>query len=71
MTFSFRFRVCLLCVATVIVFAGVFLSVSRFPQPLNYHEFVDTREFFRIPNMLNVVSNLPFLVVGIWGRRAA
>ncbi len=53
--------------ATIVVFAGVFLSVRPFPQPPDYHEFVDTREFFRSPNMLNVVSNLPFLVVGIWG----
>lgn len=35
------------------------------PQDPAYHRFTDTREFFGIPNFWNVVSNLPFLVVGI------
>jgi len=37
------------------------------PQPEKYHYFADTRSFFGIPNFLNVVSNLAFLVVGISG----
>ena len=37
------------------------------PQPLSYHEFVDQRSFLRVPNFLNVASNLIFLFVGIAG----
>jgi hypothetical protein len=36
-------------------------------QSLNYHNFVDQRAALGIPNFLNVISNLPFLIVGIWG----
>jgi hypothetical protein len=32
-----------------------------------YHMFADTRMFFGIPNFWNVVTNLPFIVVAIYG----
>jgi hypothetical protein len=31
------------------------------------HAFIDARSFFGIPNCLDVLSNLPFLIGGIWG----
>lgn len=31
------------------------------------HAFVDARSFFGIPNGLDVLSNLPFLLGGVWG----
>jgi hypothetical protein len=34
------------------------------------HAFIDARSFFGIPNCLDVLSNLPFLVSGIWGMIA-
>jgi hypothetical protein len=37
------------------------------PQSLAYHCFADDRTFLGVPNLLNVVSNLPFLFVGAWG----
>lgn len=37
------------------------------PQSQEYHDFADQRQFFGIPNTLNVLSNLPFLVVGLVG----
>lgn len=37
------------------------------PQSLAYHNFADQRTFFGIPNFLDVVSNLPFLIVGMGG----
>jgi hypothetical protein len=39
------------------------------PLPLRpgYHDFADGRSFFGIPNFFDVVSNLPFVVVGILG----
>lgn len=61
-----------LTVAAVIVIA----SQAPIPQPQSYHDFADRREFFGIPNFFDVVSNLPFLLIGLWGaalvlRRAA
>jgi hypothetical protein len=37
------------------------------PQPLEYHGFGDTRPWLGIPNGLDVLSNLPFAVVGVLG----
>src|SRR5205814_9093241 len=40
------------------------LLVPPMPQRLSYHAFADCRAFWSIPNALNVLSNLPFLVAG-------
>ena len=45
---------------------GLFF-IDPVPQDAGYHNFGDTRQLFGIPNFWNVVSNLPFFVVGIWG----
>ena len=37
------------------------------PQSLAYHHFADERTILGVPNFLNVVSNLPFLFVGMGG----
>ena len=37
------------------------------PQPLWYHDFADARKMLGVPNALNVLSNLPFMVVGLFG----
>ncbi len=44
--------------------AGTFLLVPFWPQDPAYHQFADRRTMFGIPNALNVLTNLPFLVVG-------
>ena len=36
-----------------------------------YHRFADTRIFWAIPNTLDVLSNLPFLLVGVAGWMTA
>jgi hypothetical protein len=41
--------------------------IPPMPQPLSYHAFADCRGLGSIPNFLNVVSNLPFLVGGALG----
>src|SRR5688572_14775950 len=46
---------------------GGFLLTPPFAQPLWYHDFADQRCLCGIPHALNVVSNLPFLIVGLWG----
>ena len=51
---------CVLCV--LIVFA-----VRPIAQDPAYHNFADQRTMLGIPNALNVLSNVPFLIVGVWG----
>ena len=43
------------------------LFVPPIPQPQDYHHFADGRTLLGIPNFWNVVSNLPFILVGAWG----
>lgn len=37
------------------------------PQPPEYHDFADGRTLLGVANALNVLSNLPFVLVGLWG----
>jgi hypothetical protein len=41
--------------------------LPRLPQDAAYHHFVDTRTMLGVRNALNVLSNLPFLLVGVLG----
>ena len=36
-------------------------------QDINYHHFADRNEYFSVPNFFNVISNLPFLIIGSLG----
>jgi hypothetical protein len=49
-----------------LVTTGALFS-PRIPQPQTYHHFADQRIFLAIPHFFDVVSNLGFLVVGLWG----
>jgi hypothetical protein len=40
---------------------------GRIPQPEAYHLFADRRTLQKIPNALNVLSNVPFFIVGWLG----
>ncbi|KAL2346553.1 hypothetical protein Fmac_000553 [Flemingia macrophylla] len=44
----------------------VFL-IPTIPHSPNHHQFVDMRNLLGVPNTLNVVTNFPFLVVGVLG----
>jgi hypothetical protein len=52
--------VALVSIATMFAFAPI-------PQDEAYHRFVDTRTLSGIPNFWDVISNVPFAVVGIYG----
>jgi hypothetical protein len=41
--------------------------LGKIPQSVAYHNFADQRRILGIPNFINVVSNVPFLLGGIWG----
>src|SRR5215472_8098202 len=51
---------------TAISLAGLGL-LPRIPQDQAYHLFADQRTLLGIPNFWNVVSNIPFVVVGAVG----
>jgi hypothetical protein len=57
----------LLIVITVGLVAIAFVLSSPYPQDPAYHLFADTRTLLGIDNFWNVMSNLPFLVIGAWG----
>ena len=45
------------------------LSLDPIAQNTAYHAFADTREWIGIPNFFDVITNLPFLIVGLVGFR--
>ena len=61
-------RLRLLACLTVAFWTAVFLQ-APIPQDPAYHEFADQRPLLGIPHCLDVISNLPFLLVGLWGSR--
>lgn len=62
---SVRARWLLLAAFTVVLLAWTALA-PRIAQPESYHHFADARGMWGVPNALNVLSNVPFLVVGVW-----
>jgi hypothetical protein len=61
---NWRITVLLTVVAASI--AAVFF-IPAIPQNETYHNFADQRAFLGYPNFGDVVSNTPFLLVGVWG----
>ena len=62
------------------LWAGSALVLAALPvitQPVDYHDFADQRAWLGIAHGANVLSNLPFFIVGIagvatwWRRRAS
>ena len=54
-------------IALGIVALGFIFCLPPIPQDQGYHAFADDRTMLGVPNFLNVVSNLPFVVVGVLG----
>jgi predicted membrane channel-forming protein YqfA (hemolysin III family) len=53
--------------AAAVLCAVVLAAWPRIPQEQGYHQFADTRTVLGVPNGLNVLSNVPFAVVGLAG----
>jgi hypothetical protein len=51
----------------LLIAVAFLIFVPRIAQSEDYHLFADTRGVFGIPNFWNVVSNLPFALVGLLG----
>jgi hypothetical protein len=60
-------------ILAIAVTGAVLLVMSRppIPQDLDYHVMADQRPLLGIPNSLNVLSNVPFAIVGLLGLAAA
>lgn len=58
-------------VGILITISVVSLTALCFVPPIplgsSYHDFADKRAILGIPNGLDVLSNLPFVFVGVWG----
>lgn len=46
-----------------------FAALPPIAQDPRYHAFADARTLFGVPNFWNVISNLPFLAVALYGAR--
>jgi hypothetical protein len=60
-------RARLLIAAAALAVLSFFLFVPPIAQDETYHFFADNRTVWSIPNFWNVVSNVPFAVIGILG----
>ncbi len=56
-----------LAVGVLGVLSAFFAFVPPIHQPAAYHAFADRRTLGGIPHALNVLSNAPFLIIGLWG----
>lgn len=55
----------LILIASGSLLAIMFMPVI--PQDPSYHKFADDRTFWSIPNVFNVISNIPLFIVGLFG----
>ena len=51
----------------LVLIGALFLLTSPVPQDPAYYLFADSRTLLSVPNFWNVLSNLPFMFIGIWG----
>ncbi|KAA3596236.1 MAG: alkaline phytoceramidase [Calditrichaeota bacterium] len=59
-----NYKVQILLALSLLSFIAVFF-LPKIPQPTDYHNFADQRLIFGIPNFWDVVSNLPFVLIGL------
>lgn len=65
-TLSYRSRVSVIVALAVIVLM-IAVFVPPIPQDPSYHDFADSRTLWGVANFADVISNAPFLLVGIVG----
>jgi len=64
--FTAATRLAILAGVAAAAIAAVWL-IPAMPQPAAYHAFADQRTLLGIPNALDVLSNVPLLLIGIAG----
>jgi len=65
-TFRFDWRIGVLLTFVFGTLIAMF-SMSPISQDLSYHSFADQRSLLGIPHGLDVLSNIPFLLAGLFG----
>jgi hypothetical protein len=63
-------RLAILAALAIVAAAILFGAFPIVRQDAAYHNFADRRTILGIPNFWNVVTNLPFLAVAVWGLPA-
>ncbi len=61
-----RLKIILAIVVAALIAA---FSIDPIAQDPAYHQFADQRRLFNIDHFFNVLSNLPFVIIGIMGMR--
>lgn len=51
----------------ILVLVEIVIAQGPIPQDPSYHAFADQRRLLGVPNLLNVISNAPFLIFGFAG----
>lgn len=64
---SVRLRLAVFFVVSIVAIVSFWFWAGPLPQDQEYYKFADQRPMVGIPHALNVLSNLPFIVVGILG----
>ncbi len=59
----------MILVVLTLVAVGSMFFVGPIPQDLEYHNFSDQTALWGIPNFSNVMSNIGFIFVGLWGLK--
>jgi hypothetical protein len=59
-------RLGLITLLSLVSIIALFL-LPPLPLAAGYHSFADNRALLGIPNCFNVLSNIPFVVAGVWG----
>lgn len=65
---GYYYRISLLILIAIIL-AALALYFSPITQSRNFYDYADQQTWLGIPNFVNVISNLPFLLVGIFGLK--
>ena len=65
--FLHRDRGAAILVGVAVVAAGLLFFGPRFTDPPSYFDFADQRRILGIPNFMDVVSNVPWAVIGTLG----
>ena len=63
---NYSTKIIILLAVVVLSVGMVFYFIEPISQDPAYHQFVDQREFFGVPNFFNVVSNFAFIIIGLY-----
>lgn len=66
-SFQMRSKAIILSAVTLLAAFAVFFFVEPISQDIRYHQFADKRIVFGIRNAFDVLSNIPFIVIGLLG----